>query len=108
MFGTGDSNFDGETDLYWQHRTLGTLTAWHMAGTEYAAGIVLSDSPTDPGWRAVGTVDLHVDLSPDILFQHQTTGTLAAWYLERESVRVGAVLNPSNAGDPNWKLVGPR
>jgi glucose/arabinose dehydrogenase len=108
VFGTGDSNFDDETDLYWQHRTRGTLAVWRMVGTEYAAGIVLSDSPSDAGWRAVGTVDLDLEAGPDILFQHATTGTLAAWYLERETVRFGVVLNPSNAGDPNWKLVGPR
>jgi glucose/arabinose dehydrogenase len=108
IVGPGDTNFDGELDLYWQHRTMGTLAVWRMMGTQYAAGVVLSASPTDPGWRAVATADLDNDGSPDIVFQHVTAGTVAAWYLEREKVRFGSYLNPSNTGDPNWKLVGPR
>jgi hypothetical protein len=87
---------------------MGTLAVWRMMGTQYAAGVVLSASPTDPGWRAVATADLDNDGSPDIVFQHVTAGTVAAWYLEREKVRFGSYLNPSNTGDPNWKLVGPR
>jgi glucose/arabinose dehydrogenase len=108
IIGTGDSNFDGELDLYWQHRTMGTLAVWHMVGTQYADGIALSASPSDPGWRAVAILDLDLDSSPDILFQHVPSGALAAWYLERERVRYGTYLNPMNAGDPSWKLVGPR
>ena len=73
IFGTGDANFDGERDLYWQHRTLGTLAVWHMMGTNFAEGVMLSESPTDPAWRAVGTVDLDQDAAPDIVFQHATS-----------------------------------
>jgi hypothetical protein len=108
IVGTGDSNFDGELDLYWQHRPTGRLAVWHMAGTDFRAGVFLSESPTDPGWRAVGVCDLDVDGSPDIVFQHAPTGTVAAWYLSGETLRGGSYLNPSNVGDSNWKLVGPR
>jgi len=31
-----------------------------------------------------------------------------AWYLSGETLRGGSYLNPSNVGDSNWKLVGPR
>ena len=108
IIGTGDANFDGETDLYWQHRTLGTLAVWHMAGTEFAAGFVMSLSPTDPAWRAVATCDIDRDGATDLLFQHASTGDVAAWFLERETVWMTTGVTPSNLGDPNWKLVGPR
>ena len=79
-----------------------------MSGTELRSGVLLSDSPSDPGWRAVGVCDLDLDGSPDIVFQHVSTGDVAAWYLNGETFRVGTFLNPKNPGDANWKLVGPR
>jgi glucose/arabinose dehydrogenase len=108
IFGTGDSGIDGELDLYWQHRTTGTLAIWHMVGTVFASGVGLSASPGDPAWRAVGVCDLDLDGSPDIVFQHAPTGIVAAWYLSGDAVRSGIYLSPSSVSDPNWKLVGPR
>lgn len=108
IVGTGDSNLDGELDLYWQHRPSATLAVWRMAGTNFAGGALLSTSPADPGWRAVGVCDLDLDGSPDIVFQHVPTGNVAAWYLNGETFRFGTYLSPSNTGDPNWKVIGPR
>ena len=108
IFGTGDSLLDGELDLYWQHRPTGTLAVWRMLGTDFASGVLLSQSPSDAGWRAVGVCDLDLDGSLDIVFQHAPTGNVAAWYLNGETFRFGTYLNPSNTGDSNWKLVGPR
>src|SRR4029453_6552055 len=108
IFGTGDSGLNGELDLYWQHRPTGTLAVWHMIGTNFSFGLLLSASPSDPGWRAVGVSDLDLDGSPDIIFQHVPSGSVAAWYLNGDVVRSGIYLNPSNVADSNWKLVGPR
>jgi hypothetical protein len=115
IFGTGDSDLDGERDLYWQHRTTGTLAVWRLLYSEsnfnlvlFLSGLPLSASPSDPGWRAVGICDLDLDGSPDIIFQHVPSGDVAAWYLNGTTVRNGLYLNPSNVGDSNWKLVGPR
>jgi glucose/arabinose dehydrogenase len=114
IFATGDSDLDGELDLYWQHRTTGTLALWRLVynasgrGFEIASQVSLSASPSDPGWRAVGLCDLDLDGSPDIIFQHVPSGSVATWYLIGAAVRNGIYLNPSNVGDPNWKLVGPK
>jgi glucose/sorbosone dehydrogenase len=108
IFGTGDSLLDGQLDLYWQHRPTGTLAVWRMLGTDFGSGVLLSQSPSDAGWRAVGVCDLDLDGSSDIIFQHVPTGNVAAWYLDGETFRVGTYLSPSNTGDANWKLVGPR
>jgi len=108
IFGTGDSLLDGELDLYWQHRPSGRLAVWRMLGTQFRSGVLLTDSPSDPGWHAVGVCDLDLDGSPDIVFQHAATGDVAAWYLNAETFRVGTFLNPKNLGDSSWTLVGPR
>jgi hypothetical protein len=67
----------------------------------------LSQSP-DASWRAVGAADVDGDWKTDILLQQSTTGNIAAWYLDGDVVRFGANLSPVNAGDLNWKVVGPR
>jgi glucose/arabinose dehydrogenase len=115
IFGTGDSDLDGNLDLYWQHRTTGALALWRLLNLPnlsgqifFASGLPLSASPSDPGWRAVGLADLDLDGSPDIVFQHVPSGFVATWYLNGITVRSGTYLNPSNVGDSNWKLVGPR
>jgi glucose/arabinose dehydrogenase len=115
IFGTGDSDLDGELDLYWQHRPTGALAVWRLAYVENSfnlvfllSGLPLSASPTDPGWHAVGVCDLDLDGLPDIIFQHAISGSVAAWYLNGATVRGGINLSPSNVGDANWKLVGPR
>ncbi len=107
VVGTGDSNHDGQLDLFWQHRT-GRLAVWWMQGPEYGAGVVMSHSPTDPAWRVVATCDLDSDDSIDLVFQHASTGALGAWFLDAQTVRFGATLNPATGGDSNWKVVGPR
>jgi hypothetical protein len=108
VVGTGDSNHDGERDLFWQHRTQGSLAVWRMNGTEYRAGLSLSASPNDAAWQAVGISDVDGDGSVDVLFQHAVTGRLAAWFLSGETVRFGAVLNPQSPGDTAWRVIGPR
>jgi glucose/arabinose dehydrogenase len=108
VFGAGDANHDGQRDLFFQHRTLGLLAVWRMNGVEFGTGLLLSASPDDPGWQAVAACDLDGDGSADIVFQHASTATLAAWYLNGESLRFGTVLNPPSAGDSHWHVVGPR
>jgi len=107
VFGTGDSNQDGERDLFWQRQSDGLLAVWRMRGTDYNGGLLLSASPADPSWHAVGTSDLDRDGSVDVLFQYGSTHELAAWYLNGETVRFGTFLTPRSS-DPYTIIVGPR
>ena len=80
-----------------------------MNGTGTSAGLSLSASPSDAGWQALGMTDLDGDgHTTTCCCSMPRTGPVAAWYLMGETVRFGAVLNPDKAGDPNWKVVGPR
>jgi hypothetical protein len=107
IVGTGDSNRDGERDIFWQQRSTGTLAVWWMNGTTIAGASLLSASP-DPKWRVVAVADLDGDAYSDLVFQHTDNRMTAAWYLQRETVRFGLMLNPSTVVDPEWKMVGPR
>ena len=104
----GDSNRDGAIDLFWQNRTTGTLAVWWMTGTALAGGLLLSASPSDARWRVAAVSDLDGDGYTDLIFQNSDTGQAAAWYLLGSTMRFGATLMPSSAGDPAWKIVGPR
>ena len=108
IVGTGDSNRDGERDIFWQQRSTGTLAVWWMNGTSVVDGSLLSASPGDPKWRVVGVADLDGDAYSDLIFQHDDTHMTAAWYLSGETVRFGLTLIPSTVGDPAWKIAGPR
>jgi hypothetical protein len=108
IVGTGDSNRDGERDIFWQQRSTSTLAVWWMSGTAIQGASLLSASPGDPKWRAVAVADLDGDAYSDLIFQHTDTRIAAAWYLRDATVRFGATLMPSTVGDPAWKIVGPR
>jgi hypothetical protein len=108
VVGTGDSNHDGEVDLFRQHRTQGSLAVWWMHGTEYSADLSLSVSPSDPQLRVAATCDLNGDGATDLVLQHSLTGTLVGWFLDVQNVKFQELLYPSSAGDLNWRVVAPR
>lgn len=107
IIGTGDSNRDGERDIFWQHRSTGALAVWTMNGTQLASGRLVA---TNPGaeWHAVAVTDLDGDAFSDIVLQNTTTGDLGAWYLHNGALRFGVLVVPSSVGAPGWTLVGPR
>jgi hypothetical protein len=108
IIGTGDSNRDGERDIFWQQRSTGALAVWLMMnGTELAGGSVLSANP-GAEWRAVAVTDLDGDAYSDVVLQNTNTGEVGAWYLQGTTVKFGALLQPSSVGAPGWSAVGPR
>jgi hypothetical protein len=107
IVGTGDSNRDGERDIFWQQRSTGTLAVWWMKGTAIASTSLISASP-DPKWRVVAVADVDGDAYSDLVFQHTDSRMTAAWYLQETAVRFGSTFNPSTVSDPGWRIVGPR
>ena len=93
IVGTGDSNRDGERDIFWQQKSTGTLAVWWMNGTAIAGASLMSASPGDPKWRVVAVADIDGDAYSDVIFQHTDTRITAAWYLQGSTVRNGVTLN---------------
>jgi hypothetical protein len=108
IVGVGDSNRDGELDLFWQQRSTGRLAVWRMTQHVFDSGSYLSVSPSDPKWRVVAVTDLDGDGYSDLVLQNDDTGEAGAWYLQETTVRYGVTLNPKSVGEPGWKIAGPR
>jgi hypothetical protein len=108
VVGVGDSNRDGNLDLFWQQQSTGKLAVWHMNQHVLDSGAYLSASPSDPKWRVVAVADLDGDGYSDLVLQNDDTREVGAWYLQDTTVRFGVMLNPKAVGDPDWKIAGPR
>jgi hypothetical protein len=105
--GAGDLNGDGQPDLVWQNTATGELIWWLMDGIEMSDwGYFTIARIQDLNWRIVSVRDFSGDGKPDLLWQHQATGELQAWYLDGTAVTSTLWLNPKQVRDTNWKVVG--
>jgi hypothetical protein len=103
--GVADFNRDGWPDLLWQHRLNGGLAAWFMRGTTMVSATLLNPAAVaDPLWKVVGVADFNADGSPDLLWEHQTSGGLVVWFMNGTSLVSASWLSPSGSTDLNWKV----
>jgi len=104
-----DMNADGSPDLVWQHSATGHLAVWLMNGLQYADGVWMSpDQVGDTNWKIAGTGDFNLDGRPDLIWHHQTQGTVSVWLMNGLVLMNGIVLTPGTVADTNWKVAGPR
>jgi hypothetical protein len=109
VVGSGDIDQDAQLDLFLQNQVDGSLAAWFMAGPVLVEGAYLSPvRVADQRWRVRGVGDLNGDGTPDLLWQHSTTGNLAGWILEGTTLLDGAIFDPPSLGDPGWRIAAPR
>jgi hypothetical protein len=100
----GDINGDGATDLLWQH-TDGRLSAWLMNGTTLQAGVQFGPAALpDVRWRIAATGDFDGDGSRDVIFQHDTSGSIAAWLMSGTTLLAGA--DVGQVAETAWKIRG--
>ena len=102
----GDFSGDGTFDIIWQHQTQGWLAIWRMNGNQLVGGESLTpDRVADTNWKLAGTGDFNNDGHPDLLWHHQTTGMIAAWFMNGSRQVAGVSLTPDRVADTNWKIV---
>ena len=103
---TLDPNKDGEPDLLWHHQRTGDLYLWFMKGTTAVSGIYLTPSQfTDTRWQIVRACDFNRDGTTDLLWHHQATGQLYAWFMTGTTVTGGSYLDPPAFTDTSWKVM---
>lgn len=95
IVGSGDFNADGSADLIWQHSD-GRVAAWLMRGAMLLDGQLLSpERVDDTGWRIRAVGDIDGDDWPDLIWQHDTSGLVAAWRMRGTTLMSGELLPPS-------------
>jgi subtilisin family serine protease len=105
--GVDDIDGDGKADLIWQHQTDGWLAAWMMDGSQVRDTRLLSiPRITDGQWQIAGAGDTNGDGYADLVWQHQTQGWLAVWYMRGENVMGTELLSVNRITELNWHIRG--
>ena len=100
-----DMDRDGWLDLIWQYETTGSIVVWLMNGArlresrQTTPGVV-----SDTNWRIIGAGDMNGDGHADLLWQHQTTGQISAWFMNGTVLGSGVLMSPGQVADTNWKI----
>ncbi len=111
VFGSGDINRDGRTDLFLQDSSTGNLGYWLFRDTNLISGAEFPAENRNPGssWKAVASADFNNDNKPDLLFQMGVW--LSVWQMDGVTMLPWEALDPSTIGglggtNENWKAVG--
>lgn len=105
--GSADFNLDGWPDLVLQHEGDGRLAVWLMSGTTLLEEVAVTPGQvSDLDWKIRAVGDINRDDWPDLIWQHRTTGDLAAWLMD--GTRQLRAVSLAQVADTNWLLVGPR
>ena len=100
----GDINGDGAADLLWQHAD-GRMSAWFMNGTTLKAGVQFGPAPlVDTRWRIAASGDFDGDGGRDVIFQHDTSGSIAAWLMSGTTLLAGVDI--AQVPETAWKIRG--
>jgi hypothetical protein len=104
---TGDFNRDGTSDVVFQHQADGRLALWLMSGSFLLSGDALSPAQVpDVNWKIRAAADMDRDGWLDLIWQHETSGSVAVWLMTGARLRDGRLITPSVVSDTNWRIVG--
>ena len=107
VVGSGDLDGDGFADVVWQHETMGSLAVWFLRGSQVVSTQFLSvDRVADTNWKIRGVGDTNGDGMADLVWQHQTEGWLAVWYMNGTQVTATQFLSVNRVADTNWQIAG--
>ncbi|MCW3051695.1 MAG: hypothetical protein JWN14_865, partial [Chthonomonadales bacterium] len=106
LVGAGDFSGNGNNTLVLQSSVTHKIALWYTNGTNNAtiSGGNFVDATPDASYKVVGVGDFNGDGKSDLVFQNQTTGQIAVWFLDG-SHRYGGVLLSATPGT-GWSVVG--
>jgi hypothetical protein len=103
--GVADLNGDKKPDILWRNQVTGELYVWFMDGVGMTSGAYVTPSRvSDTNWKIEAVADLNGDGKPDLIWRHQTFGTVYVWYMNGAVQTGGAYLSPSAVADTHWRI----
>jgi hypothetical protein len=107
IVGTSDFNGDGQADLFWQHQQTRLMAVWLMNGNTFLApGVLSNNSVSDRNWVVRAIADMNGDGQSDLVWQHETEGWLAVWFMNGLTFIEGRLLSPNRVTDLDWRIAG--
>jgi hypothetical protein len=109
LISIADFDRNGIPDLVWQNTATRQIGVWYMSGTQTPA-VVGSAYPapgTYAGWKLVSVADVDCNGTPDLIWQHDITRSVAIWFMS--GPQGTDVLGSTYAAPGNysgWTLVG--
>jgi subtilisin family serine protease len=105
VVGSGDLNGDGFADLVWQRVFDGSLAVWFMNGAQVVSTQFLSIARVaDTAWKIRAVGDTNGDGLADLIWQHESDGWLAVWYMNGPQVNATQFLSISRTADIDWEI----
>lgn len=102
--GVADIDQDKQPDLVWQHAGTGQVSVWYMNGTSLREGKLLSGGQgIGVDWKVAGVGDFNGDRSPDLLWRHRTTGSMAIWFMDKDRQAFGQPVSPGSV-ELDWRV----
>jgi hypothetical protein len=102
--GLADFNDDGNTDILWHHGN-GTVSLWLFEGTTFKEAMLLNEGKrTRGGWKVAAVLDVDVDGSPDIVWQHGG-GRIFNWFMDGTTILRTEEFRFERRTANSWKVV---
>jgi PKD repeat protein len=109
LVGNGDFNADGNRDLVFQNPANGTVVVCFTNGLEPTSFQPIEPTPlVDLGWKVSGVGDFDRDGKPDLIWQHESNGSVGVWFMDGLRARSGSEVVAPGAMDSGWRIVGPK
>jgi len=103
IWGVGDFNGDGNTDVFWYNYNTGATSAWLIDGGQVIQYTEYGTVPDSSGWRIAGFGDFNGDGNTDVFWYNLNTGKTSAWLIDGENVQYKEYGPTSQGSDwPDW------
>ena len=107
IVGAADRDKDGWVDLVWQHGADGRLVySTTLNGSVQQERTLSPDVVVETAWKIKAVADPNQDGLPDLVWQHETNGAIAIWFMNGPTMERGVPLGPGEVPDLGWKIVG--
>lgn len=81
IYDIGDWNNDASKDILWRNVSTGQTAVWSLNNGNFSGNTNIAIPANGAGWTILGSQDLDINGTPDLLVRNYLTGDEAAWML---------------------------